>query len=71
MKVSKEMLKRWEKYCRLFCMEHGLTPEDIKSCSMAWTIADKLDIPKEAYHVGMNDIHIATGLRRIFPNAHV
>jgi len=38
---------------------------------MAWTIADKLDIPKEAYHVGMNDIHIATGLRRIFPNAHV
>ena len=73
MKVHKEMFERWKKYCVLFCREHNLKTEDIKSSSMAWAIAFKLEIPREAYHVDpdINDSHIQTALRRIFPNAHL
>lgn len=71
MKIDKAMLNRWEKYARLYLAEHGYTLEDVKSWSQAWEIAHTLDIPKEAYHVDktVNDTHIDTALKRIFPNA--
>ena len=69
MKVSKEMLARWDKYARLLLNEHGLSVEKVVKPVQAWDIAHRLDIPKEAYHAGMNDTHIETALKRIFPNA--
>ena len=71
MRVHKEMLARWEKFCDLYIRElgYGQSTKDVKSSSCAWTIANRLDIPKEAYHVGLHDAHITTALRRIFPNA--
>ncbi len=68
MRVTKETLKRWDKYCNLLCHEHNTRKEDISSLGTAWAIAHKLDIPKEGYHLGLNDNHIETALRRIFPN---
>jgi len=71
MKVYPEMLERWRKYAALYVRDlgHGNTLEDVASPACAWTIAHKLDIPREAYHVGCNGKHIETALRRIFPNA--
>lgn len=69
MKVHKEMFSRWEKYARLLLQEYGATPEKVSTPVSAWNIAHRLDIPKEAYHVGLNDSHIETALKRIFINA--
>ena len=71
MRATPEMLARWRKYCALYVHDlgHGQTVDDVTSGACAWMIAHKVDIPREAYHVGMNDAHIATALRRIFPNA--
>jgi hypothetical protein len=69
MKVYKELFDRWEKYSRLFCADYGTTTSKITSKVSAWNIANALSIPKEAYHLGMNDTHIETALKRIFPNA--
>ena len=46
-----------------------MRPTDVTNTILAWNIAFRLEIPKEAYHVGLNDKHIETALRRIFPNA--
>ena len=69
MKVHKEMLARWNKYANLICHDNGVKIEDITSGITAWNIAHKLDIPREAYHIGCNDTHITTALKRIFANA--
>ena len=69
MKVSKEMFYRWSKYADLYCRENGAIPSDIMDGKLCWTIAYRLDIPKEAYHAGLNDTHITTALRKIFQNA--
>lgn len=69
MKVHKEMFDRWEKYCRLYCYDRKAILSDIKNPVLAWNIATRLDIPREAYKCDLNDEHIETALRRIFPNA--
>ncbi len=71
MKISKEMFTRWQKYAVLFLADNGATVECVTSPQEAWNIAHKLDIPREAYHTdsGINDSHIATALRKIFPKA--
>ena len=69
MKIGKEMFNRWNKYAQLLVAEHGRTIEDVTSKVTAWNIANKLNIPSEAYHVGCNDSHIETALKRIFPMA--
>ena len=69
MRVHKELFNRWEKYVRLLLAEHSLTVEKIVSPRTAWDIASRLDIPREAYKFDLNDNHIETALRRIFPNA--
>lgn len=69
MAVHPEMFERWAKYARQLLAEHNRTVSDVTTPVMAWNIAHKLDIPKEAYHVGLNDRHIETALRRIFPLA--
>jgi hypothetical protein len=66
MRVHKELFERWNKYSVLLLKEHGYKPDDVKSKITAWNIANKLDIPKEAYKLGMNDNHIETALKRIF-----
>ena len=77
MKVHKKMFDRWKKYTERYlrdpeplqarCGIHK--PEDVLTPLTAWTIAWVIGIPQEAYHVGYNDNHIETALRRIFPNA--
>lgn len=52
MKVSIEMFSRWKKYCRLLLAENKMAVEDVSSPVMAWNVAFKLDIPKEAYPWG-------------------
>ena len=69
MKVSKEMFARWKKYVYLFMAEHEESIDTINSPSHAWTVAHRVEIPKEAYHVGLNDGHIETALKKIFLNA--
>ena len=69
MRVDKTLLARWTKYARLFCADYDTTTGKITSKIAAWNIAHALSIPKEAYHLGMNDTHIETALKRIFPNA--
>ena len=71
MKVHAEMLARWRKYTALYVRDlgHGQTVDDVKTPACAWTIAHKLDIPREAYGFGLHDKHIETALKRIFPNA--
>ena len=71
MKVDKETLNRWRKYCALYIQDlgYGQGLADCKHPACAWTIAHRLDIPREAYHMGCNDTHIETALKRIFPNA--
>jgi len=69
MRVSKDMLARWKKFAALLLHEHNCRESDVTTPVMAWNIAHKLDIPREAYHVGLNDRHIETALRRIFPLA--
>lgn len=69
MKVSKEMYERWGKYAQALLNEHGKTKRDVSTPQFAWDVAHYLDIPKEAYHVGLNDNHIGTALKRIFPDA--
>ncbi|MFA5311685.1 MAG: hypothetical protein WC375_00035 [Methanomassiliicoccales archaeon] len=69
MKVDKPTFLRWQKYVSLLLQENNKTAEDITTGVQAWNVAHKLDIPKEAYHMGLNDTHIQTALKRIFPNA--
>ena len=69
MRIEKEMFARWKKYTDLLLAEHNMRAEDIVSPRVAWDIAFKLDFWKEAYHVGCNDNHIETALKRIFPRA--
>ena len=69
MKVDKPTLTRWTKYCRLYCNERGTHTNNVRSKITAWNVAFALDIPKEAYHINLNDTHIETALKRIFPNA--
>ncbi len=69
MKTDKATLSRWNKYACLMCRDNGVKTGDILTGAMAWSIAHKLDIPREAYHMGLNDKHISTALKRIFPNA--
>lgn len=71
MKIKKEMFERWEKYCRLLLAERGLKVEDVSTGVEAWNIAFKLGIASEAYRVddSVSDKHIATALKKIFPNA--
>jgi hypothetical protein len=69
MKVHKELYERWNKYAMMLLKEHGYKTDDVKSKITAWNIANKLDIPKEAYKLGMEDNHIETALKRIFPIA--
>ena len=69
MKVDKAMFQRWKKFCMLFCQENSATVDDIKTGVMAWNVAFKLDIPREAYRAGLYDRHIATALKHIFPKA--
>jgi len=71
MKIYKEMFARWKKYSILLCAERNTTPEKIMTGAQAWNIAYDLELPKEAYHVdkSINDDHIKTALKRIFPNA--
>jgi len=66
MRVSKDMLNRWRKYADLLLRENNRTIESITTLSTVWAIAHKLDIPREAYHAGLNDNHIETALKRIF-----
>lgn len=69
MKIDKEMFARWDKHVRYFLAEYQAGPSDIKTPVAAWNVAHRLDIPKEAYHVGCNDKHIETALKRLFPLA--
>jgi hypothetical protein len=71
MKISTEMFWRWEKSCQALLAEHGHTCAEVTSKINAWDVASRLDIPREAYHTDgtINDNHIATALKRIFPNA--
>jgi hypothetical protein len=71
MKIHKEMLARWKKFCDLRSRELGYRLETVDTPRLAWNIAHQLEIPKEAYHVddSINDAHIETALKRIFPNA--
>ena len=71
MKIQKEMLHRWKKYCTLYCNAYRKTPKDITRGTEAWNIAHALDIPQEAYHIDndINDTHIRTALKTIFTNA--
>ena len=68
MKVHKEMFDRWNKYITLYLKEYNMHPDDIKNIGTAWSIAFKLDIPKEAYHCDLHDAHIDTALKKIFKN---
>lgn len=68
MRVHKEMLGRWEKDCRLYIADYGYALDDVTDKAQAWSVAHRLDIPREAYHVGLNDSHIETALKRIFTN---
>ena len=71
MKIDKQTLERWNKFCVLLLAEHGYKTDQVKTGREAWNIAHKLDIPKEAYHIddSIVDAHIVTALKRIFPNA--
>lgn len=69
MKVHKELFDRWHKYVNLLLAEHKCSPEDVKTPVDAWNIAHKLGIPMEAYRCDLNDKHIETALKKIFPNA--
>ena len=69
MKVPKEMFERWSKYVNLLLTENNCSTSDITTPVSAWNVAHKLDIPREAYHCGMNDSHIETALKKIFPHA--
>ncbi len=69
MKVHKEMFERWDKYATLFLAERGYTKDNVKTKMSAWYVANLIDIPKEAYRIGLNDNHIETALKRIFPQA--
>lgn len=71
MRISKEQLNRWKKYSELFVRERGHELEDVTSLRQMWDIAFTLGIPREAYHMDqtVNDNHIETALKRIFPNA--
>lgn len=74
MRVHKELFERWNKYAALYLREHALpagtvSPVDLTNSVQAWQVAHRLDIPREAYALGLNDSHIETALRRIFPNA--
>ena len=71
MRVYKELFDRWLKFSRLYCADYGTTTDKITSKVSAWNIAHALDIPAEAYHLDMNDKHIETALKRIFPNAWI
>jgi len=73
MKIDKTTRERWTKYCRLYVQERGYLLEDIKDTGQVWHIAHMLDIPKEAYHIDatVNDNHIETVLRKIFPNMNI
>jgi hypothetical protein len=71
MKIHKEMFDRWKKFCHLLCHDRGIPVWAVTSPTQAWNIAHALEIPKEAYHVdhSINDRHIETALRKIFPDA--
>lgn len=69
MKVHKELFDRWSKYVSLLLADNKLAPADIVKPVDAWNIAYKLHIPLEAYRYDLNDRHIETALRKIFPNA--
>lgn len=65
------MLERWRKYATLLLAERGFVVDDVKTGVDAWNVAHRLNIPREAYHVdgSINDTHIETALRKIFPRA--
>jgi len=69
MKVSTEMFARWSKYVNLLLAENQRSTDDITTPKAAWDIAYKLDIPTEAYHCGLQERHIETALRKLFPKA--
>lgn len=69
MKVEKETFARWNKYTDLFLKENGITVAAVNTPIKAWDVAHRLSIPKEAYHIGLNDSHIKTALRKLFPHA--
>jgi len=72
MRIDKGTVDRWKKYADLYVRERGHVLEDVTSSGQAWDIAFTLDIPQEAYHMGngINDNHIDTALRKIFPNVN-
>ena len=69
MKIDKAMRIRWTQYCVKYCADYGKTPDEVTDAITAWTIAHKVDLPREAYHIGANDTHIRTALKQIFANA--
>jgi len=69
MRVDATLLARWCKYAELYMADFKLNVDDVTTPVMAWTVAHRIGIPKEAYHVGLNDTHIETALRRVFPKA--
>jgi hypothetical protein len=69
MRVDKETYGRWARYVRLILRDYKISAEDVKAPVQAWNIAHTLNIPREAYHIGLNDSHIETALKRLFPLA--
>ena len=68
MKINEETQKQWKKKIIEFVDSYDSTLDDIKSPSLAWQIADRLGIPREAYQMDESicDVHIETALKRIF-----
>ena len=71
-----EHLPRWTSICRDWLADGSRFADgqprhldDVLTGRDAWEIAHRSGIVREVYGLGVNDSHIVTALRRIFPNA--
>lgn len=69
-KITTETLSRWKETISQYLETVEYDLDDVVEGSLAWIIAHKTGIVKEAYEDRtIVDAHIKTALQKIFPNA--
>jgi hypothetical protein len=70
-RIDAATTRLWRRYATEHLARYGRTPEDVTAGVDAWNIAHRIGMVLDMYRTDpdINDAHIQTALRRIFPNA--
>lgn len=72
MKLDSKLVDSWiERVDIHLLVSSGVNRMAVETGSMAWSLAGKLGLSREAYDISrdITDAHIVTALKKVFPNA--